>query len=750
MVQQSPDDVNRVMSIIEKVAKDPEPGVRVEIMEHLPHIVMVCNELGLPSWPSIVDHLVPLVVDTVTDTDNQVRKSAQTALLVLMEQNLIAQHYIENQLCPTIVRLTYFDCYADYHPSIVALMSKMAPLLGQELTEEMFLPRFTDLCIHETVAIRKTCASNFGDFCAVVSRHVTETELLPRFCELARDSDWGVRKACAEVIMSVSCACCLQTRKAVLAPVFASLLTDVFRWVRISAFQTLGPFITTFAEPSITGLAYNQQGELVLSNPEGFEFRLLNQKNDSNSLADFFEDLASKKDQQQQQKFANQPQCTILSEFSEDLTNKQKDGEGEDPCDTCGSPPLEDLEFNSFLYWREPLPEIDDNISDLSSSYCDNKEAVETDPSRCEEQDKSETSSQHSENAFVCSHLSSASVKRPPDESKTEAAEPQQDIVPQPLIDHFVSMSDPSNASNTDIDLAHHCAFSLPAVALTLGPRHWDLLRDTYTLLASDRQWKVRRTVASSIHELAVIVGEEVATQDLVPIFSGLIKDLDEVRIGALRHLAYFLRLLRPSGRLQFLPRLADFLKTEYDHNWRFREELAQQLLQTLVLFSPADTYVHVSPVAIGLLLDHVAAVRQTALLLVTELVHHVSIDISLLRGLLAELAEQFAHSSRWNRRQTFAHLCSQLVTERVLADDMFARDVLPHLLDLSWDRVPNVRLAVARTLAQDIMGNQYFCNDQNPHHEFVVQTLRRLQSDKDRDVRYYASLRPRSYERQE
>lgn len=46
-------------------------------------------------------------------------------------------------------------------------------------------------------------------------------------------------------------------------------------------------------------------------------------------------------------------------------------------------------------------------------------------------------------------------------------------------------------------------------------------------------------------------------------------------------------------------------------------------------------------------------------------------------------------------------------------------------------------------------MISDYFCNDQNPHHEFVVQALRRLQSDKDRDVRYYASLRPRTHERQ-
>ena len=43
------------------------------------------------------------------------------------------------------------------------------------------------------------------------------------------------------------------------------------------------------------------------------------------------------------------------------------------------------------------------------------------------------------------------------------------------------------------------------------------------------RFMKVRRTVASSIHELGVILGEDIAAEDLVPIFDGFIKDLDEV-----------------------------------------------------------------------------------------------------------------------------------------------------------------------------------------------------------------------------
>jgi hypothetical protein len=46
-----------------------------------------------------------------------------------------------------------------------------------------------------------------------------------------------------------------------------------------------------------------------------------------------------------------------------------------------------------------------------------------------------------------------------------------------------------------------------------------------------------------------VILGEDLATEDLVPVFSGFMKDLDEVRIGALKHLADFLKVLHhPCG----------------------------------------------------------------------------------------------------------------------------------------------------------------------------------------------------------
>ena len=56
-------------------------------------------------------------------------------------------------------------------------------------------------------------------------------------------------------------------------------------------------------------------------------------------------------------------------------------------------------------------------------------------------------------------------------------------------------------------------------------------------------QWKVRRTLAFSIHELAVIVGEDITNDDLVPVFNSFLRDLDEVRIGVLKHLGDFLKV---------------------------------------------------------------------------------------------------------------------------------------------------------------------------------------------------------------
>ena len=312
-----------------------------------------------------------------------------------------------------------------------------------------------------------------------------------------------------------------------------------------------------------------------------------------------------------------------------------------------------------------------------------------------------------------------------------------QNIVPQLLIDHFVSMTDPSRAQTVDNDIARHCAFSLPAVVLTLGRRNWPLLRETYENLANDMQWKVRRTLASSIHELGVILGQELVATDLVPIFNGFIKDLDEVRIGILKHLAEFLKLLSPNHRAEYLPRLEEFLKMDNERNWRFRLELSDQLAVMVALVSPEDLRYHLAPIALSLVQDRVSSVRQSAVSVISRMLtslndggHHHQHHA---RDIISDLSENLAQSKHWTQRQTFAELCSALVT--VIPYDQFSQLLLPHLLDLTWDVVPNVRLKVANIFGFSLPLHHYE-DRSSPNFDLIQQSLTTLAADKDNDVR--------------
>lgn len=63
-----------------------------------------------------------------------------------------------------------------------------------------------------------------------------------------------------------------------------------------------------------------------------------------------------------------------------------------------------------------------------------------------------------------------------------------QNVIPQQLLDQYLSMTDPARAQTVDTEIAKHCAFSLPGVALTLGQQNWHCLKDTYETLATDVQ----------------------------------------------------------------------------------------------------------------------------------------------------------------------------------------------------------------------------------------------------------------------
>ncbi|XP_033010780.1 serine/threonine-protein phosphatase 4 regulatory subunit 1 isoform X2 [Lacerta agilis] len=833
------DDERDCIAVLERVSRladDSEPTVRAELMEQVPHIAMFCQE-NRPSIPyAFSKYLLPIVVRYLADQNNQVRKTSQAALLVLLEQELIERYDVEGKVCPVLVDLTAPDSNDDVKTEAVAIMCKMASMVGKDITERLILPRFCEMC------------------CDCRMFHVRK---LPRFFQLCSDNVWGVRKACAECFMAVSCATSQEVRRTKLSTLFINLISDPSRWVRQAAFQSLGPFISTFANPSSSGQFFKEE------ECKNTEDRKLAEEHSNERIvdtedipthdvqsqtelplyadeSDFSETLENDKEESNSMLVHSLPEtmfhCTSSSESCQEAANKNE--QSFDCCSIAVLPapapssqekPLSDQElYNSFNFWRTPLPKIDidlelqetaetldsetqegeqEVVASASSNVTmatrkeleemiENLEPHIDDPDvkaqvevlsaalRASSLDPQEETtagigkSVDSQNELsIKDQLSFTSIQDNPvplindtvedivesalryihndsDFSTNSSFSPEeekkskiQDIVPQALLDQYLSMTDPSRAQTVDTEIAKHCAYSLPGVALTLGRQNWHCLKDTYETLASDMQWKVRRTLAFSIHELAVILGDQLTAGDLVPVFNGFLKDLDEVRIGVLKHLHDFLKLLHPDKRREYLYQLQEFLVTDNSRNWRFRAELAEQLILLLDLYSARDIYDYLRPIALSLCADKVSSVRWISFKLVSEMVKKLysAPPPTFVVDLMNELVETFCRCQKWSGRQTFAFICQTIIEDDCLPMDQFAEHLLPHLLLLASDRVPNVRVLLAKTLRQTLLEKEYFLTCVSAHQEAVEQTIVALQMDNDNDVKYFASTHPAS-----
>ncbi|XP_020653165.3 serine/threonine-protein phosphatase 4 regulatory subunit 1 isoform X2 [Pogona vitticeps] len=854
---QNEEDYLTVMAIVVRLSEDTEPTVRTELMEQIPPIAIFLQE-SRPNFPTAFsEYLMPIVVRYLTDPNNQVRKASQDSLLILLEQHLVAQHDIENKVCPILLDLSAPDSDDEYKVEAVNIICKMASMVNKSTVERLLLPRFCELCGDgKLFQVRKVCAANFGDICNAVGQEATEKSLIPKFFELCSDSVWGMRKACAECFMAVSYTISPEIRRSKLSPLFISLISDPCRWVRQAAFQSLGPFISTFANPSSAGLYIREDGTLSIqpSNPclTGSTENIMPSSSEE-PMENKLESLAegpsanSTPNSEKSNSDAQEESSAICVDFAADQTALSQS----DNADLFMTEEIKDCQisnyqgmnsriqsaedvFNTFLYWRPPLPDISEDLEllqcktevheencSVSEVLCNNcvasseiKKVLQSlqehmdDPdvqaqvqvlsaalraahldsvNEYEMKKNEEVNGNHKAdvphfdqdlNTMKESALSSLSSQRevinpsPPTviqnvdseekqngtnkvleaegheghEDDKEDKSKLQDIIPQPLLDQYLSMTDPARAQTVDTEIAKHCAYSLPGVALTLGRQNWHCLKDTYETLASDVQWKVRRTLAFSIHELAVILGDQLTAADLVPIFNGFLKDLDEVRIGILKHLYDFLKLLHVDKRREYLYQLQEFVVTDNSRNWRFRYELAEQLILILELYNPNDVYDYLRHIALTLCSDKVSEVRWISFKLIVAILQKFYVNRANSLGLnfINELIMRFRHCSKWVGRQAFAFICQAVVEEECMPVDHFVEHLLPSLLSLASDPVPNVRVLLAKALRQTLLEKAYFRSVGNPHLEAVEETVLVLQTDRDQDVSFFATIKPK------
>nr|CDQ04384.2 BMA-PPFR-1, isoform a [Brugia malayi] len=324
-------------------------------------------------------------------------------------------------------------------------------------------------------------------------------------------------------------------------------------------------------------------------------------------------------------------------------------------------------------------------------------------------------------------------------------------VIPQALLDSFVHMA--SQCNNTDSEINQQCAHNFPAVAFTLGRTNWPCIMGTYKQLSTDMERRVRYTLATSIHEIAAIIGEENAGIHLVPIFERFVEDVEDVKIGLLNHLYDFFKLVTPDTRQKLLSVLPNFLHSGADNgrNWRYRYKYVRQCILLCDLFTVHDINEYLAAIALTLANDRISDVRKEATILLAKILgkfvneewisdytNSYRTNMSTTDSFISDIVKGFARSMNWRRRQTFAVFCEKILENEILNYNQFSLLLLNDLMRLAGDSVANVRLAFVRSLSKTRGGYAFHgsCDSSIVRH-----SLETLLSDRDVDCRRAARI---------
>lgn len=311
--------------------------------------------------------------------------------------------------------------------------------------------------------------------------------------------------------------------------------------------------------------------------------------------------------------------------------------------------------------------------------------------------------------------------------------------VPEELVRLFLGQamdgSDPSGTEDllADPDRALIVAFNLPAVALALGPERWVTLRDLYHSLAVHVFDNVRNSLAASLHEMARLLGSEIAVADMLPVAANLFHDPNpDVSATLLEHIDIFLEVI-PVDLAKTQLQLISMLWFSHDpRDWRLRQRIAQHietLVPRLLLADEEGCLVTVLHLALH---GPVNAVRQVGIRAATRVyatfLAHDAVVADGFLGMLSDMADV----PTYRQRVTFLQVVVALIQSDIVPKARFEALLLPRLTALADDRVYEVRLALAHTV-RTVLESSLYPNNPNPSLVHIVARLSR--SGKPMDV---------------
>jgi len=178
----------------------------------------------------------------------EVRQSASKSLVQIAK--LLPEEVIHQDVLRIVLHLAH-DEMDEHKITALPLLGDLAPVVGPKICANYLASDLHALSQDNSFRVRKATVQVFGAVCSQMGELKTEDTMLELYQKLAQDNIWSVRKGCVESIVELSKAVRPETRLQ-LVLLMEKFLKDTSRWVRNTAYEFLGPFLSTLDSDQIS------------------------------------------------------------------------------------------------------------------------------------------------------------------------------------------------------------------------------------------------------------------------------------------------------------------------------------------------------------------------------------------------------------------------------------------------------------------------------------------------------------------
>ena len=287
-----------------------------------------------------------------------------------------------------------------------------------------------------------------------------------------------------------------------------------------------------------------------------------------------------------------------------------------------------------------------------------------------------------------------------------------------------------SKGKKEDRQIIQKCAYNFPAVLLFFGKNYWPKLKPVFTLMANEKDEKIKLPLASSLGEISNIIGEELTESDLLEFVDKFFKTSpqnSELKIKILKVLPDIIKNI-PSNRKNSYLEFTKYMIGNKDDKWRKRVTYSKIIGKFNGTYSDNIIYKRVFPIAINFCFDDISQVRSCSAKHNSRLILQLISSKTEFKNKTLTIIKSFAQSINYRYRQLFVYMCRHLFEN----EEVFKESISELLLDLAYDKIPNVKIVLAKFISE-ILGKEKYAHLSK--NETVRKIVKVLKNDKNPEV---------------